>query len=182
MRLLRLPRTLARELRLAAGRRGRSLAGRIQRRDFLRTNVIKRAWARTDPHHLRRAIELTRGAFRLPPPAPPPAPGTEVTLTGELNPGRVMWVEPMLNDVDLDQALVSAMGIEPYTAPFPVEITVRVRSGPPSRSQRAVALADQVIAAETARRELERLCRQAGVPAELLLEEAAARAAACPDT
>ncbi|HEX6457277.1 MAG TPA: hypothetical protein VF032_00045 [Thermoleophilaceae bacterium] len=178
LRLLHFPVPLARELRSAAGRYHRSLWWRARRWRSFGLSTVRRAWARTDPHHIRRTAAAFTPLVARSATLPPPPPGTAVTLRGELGPALLVWSALQLDGRDLDYALIAALNIKPRTEPFVAEITVRVAPGRMSRSQRAVELADQVVAAPAARRELERLCRQAGVPAEILLEEAAARARA----
>lgn len=60
------------------------------------------------------------------PPAPPPAPGTEVELTGTLDPDRLGWRDLMLDDVALEDALATALELDPRTPRFRARITVRV--------------------------------------------------------
>lgn len=177
LRVLQLPIALAREARLAAHRLRRSLWWRLRPRRLPGYKLVRRAWARTDPHHLLRAIKNTRGAFTSPAPATaPPRRGTEITLAGELTGTDLMWGDLLLDGEGLFYSLSQALGIDPNMTPFPVTITVRVGAGLPSRGRRAAALADQVVAAAAARQELEKLCRAAGADVDQLLAEAAARA------
>jgi hypothetical protein len=180
--VLRFPLALADETRLAAGRLRRSLWWRTRPNRLPGHELVRRAWARTDPDYLVRAIRSTRGALtRTTPTTPPPRPGTEIILAGELNGSRLTWSDLLLDGKDLDYSLILALGVDMSTPPFPVTITVRVGAGLPSRGRRDAALADQVVAAAAARHELEKLCRAAGADVNRLLAEAAARARAATE-
>ena len=130
-RVVRLPRTLMRELRWFARLRRRSLRWRLRTPGRHRGTLLRRAWHSTDPHYLARTLAALRDlAVVEPPPREPPAPGTEVTLTGELSPGRLASGEVLLGDVSVDDALLDALDLDPR-ARCRVRITVRVLENEP---------------------------------------------------
>jgi hypothetical protein len=122
----RFPLTLAQELRFKARWKWRTLGWRL-RHPSPTSNVLRRAWYRTDPHDIARVFaSFSDNAEHDVEPTPPPAPGTTVRLSGELNQGRVTWGELLLGKLGLDDAVTEALGLTATMPPFPVEITVHV--------------------------------------------------------
>jgi hypothetical protein len=125
-RLRRLPVTLTQELRFKLRVRWRMLGWRLRHR-YPRSNVLRRAWYRTDPHHLARVFARSRGEIGYhSEPVPAPPAGTTVTLTGKLDAGRLAVGHLRLGDRELDDEIVDALGLDVCTMPFPVEITLSV--------------------------------------------------------
>jgi hypothetical protein len=128
-RVLRLPRSLARELWWWLSRRWRSLRRRRAGRWAVPV-AVGRAWLRTDPHHVQRVFQDLRGSVSEPASAAPPPPGTSATFSGRLSFGSLGWGDLRFDDVAVDDAIVDALGLDERSVGFPAEITVRVLDDP----------------------------------------------------
>jgi hypothetical protein len=85
---------------------------------------------------MTRALDALRGTPTDLPRADAPAPGTEVALTGLIRQGRAVWGELAFDDVALEDAVASALALDPGAPPFRARITIRVLDGGGSAAER----------------------------------------------
>lgn len=131
--MLALPRTLARELAWAAGRRRARLRWTVRPRAWWRSSTLRRAWQRTDPRGQLRALQALQASLwgpDRPPPTPPPTPGTVAIYHGglRLRPvrrGTTLGQGEHL--LDIEDWLAHELGLDAMAGgEANIELTVRV--------------------------------------------------------